>query len=114
MRRRSFLKLVGLASVSSALTNPIQALAAVARPGAAAAGTTAGAATALLKFKAKGGRIYSSTDGRTWTLHTYLGPDYRVERLVQDSGGGVRATVDYFGRSFGLVLAANRISWLTS
>jgi hypothetical protein len=113
MRRRSFLKLIGLTSVWVALAGPNAVLGAAtssAGSGSGGVGTTSGS----LRYKADGGTILVSSDnGRTWTLHTNLGSMYRVDKLAAGKSGAVEATVAYAGRAFGLRLAPNLQSWLT-
>ena len=110
MRRRSFLKLVGLAGVWTSSAGASGALAAVTRQ--SAPGTAAFASTTL-RYRADGPRVYISSDnGKSWTLHTYLGPDYSIQRLATDRSG-VHLTVGFLGRTFNLNLASNLRSWLT-
>jgi hypothetical protein len=110
MKRRSFLKLIGLATVWASSLGASGVAASAQSPTRSA---SALAAATSARFKADGGRVYISSDnGKSWTLHTYLGPEYAIQR-VATNGSGVRLTVGYLGRSFGLVLASNQRSWLT-
>ncbi len=115
MRRRTFLKLVGLTSGAAVL--PVSGL--IASAASAPGATPMRAAThralpSTLRYRGRGGRIFvSATGGRTWKLHTHLGPQYGVERLVTDGAGGVEATVAFGGRTFTLALAPDLRSWLT-
>jgi hypothetical protein len=114
MRRRAFLKLIGLTSAWAALAGP-SAVAAATASAAGTGSTTVGAPSGSLRYKADGGKILVSSDnGRTWTLHTNLGPMYRVDKVGADKSGTVRASVDYLGRAFGLRLAPNLRWWLTA
>lgn len=115
MRRRTFLKLVGLTSGAAVL--PVTGLVA---SGASAPATSSRTALvgpsqpSALRYRGSGGRILvSANGGRTWTVHTHLGPEYDVERLVTDGAGGAQATVGFGGRTFALILAPNLRSWLT-
>ena len=111
MRRRSFLKLIGLASVwASSLS--ASAVAAVTQRSPTR--DPAELATTGLRYQANGGRVYVSSDnGTSWAPHTYLGPDYAIRRLVTD-GSAVQLTVGYLGRTFDLTLAADLRSWMTA
>lgn len=111
MRRRSFLKLVGLASVWASSVGASRAMAAVTRT--ATSDPIELAATGL-RYRADGARVYvSADDGKSWSLHTYLGPDYTIQHLASDRSG-VRLTVGFLGRTFDLSLASNLRSWLTA
>jgi hypothetical protein len=112
MKRRAFLKLIGLVSVWASSAGASGALAAVAQQ--PASGTAAALASTTLRYRADGPRVYvSSNNGRSWTLHTYLGPDYSIQRLATDRSG-VHLTVGFLGRTFNLNLASNLRSWLTA
>jgi predicted acyl esterase len=112
MRRRSFLKLLGLAGVWASSAGASGALAAVAQPPTLS--SAAPLASTALRYRADGSRIYvSSNNGKSWTLHTYLGPDYSIQRLATDRSG-VHLTVGFRGRTFDLNLASNLRSWLTA
>jgi hypothetical protein len=110
MRRRSFLKLIGLMSVWASSLGASEALAAVTRSPSRA---PAEFASTGLRYRADGSRVYvSSNSGKSWTLHTYLGADYSIQRLASDRSG-VHLTVGFLGRTFDLNLASNLRSWLT-
>jgi len=108
MRRRSFLKLAGLASAGAVLgvTIPVAALGAPSK--VVAAGDRL--------YRSDGtGRISVSEDaGTTWALHSDLGPDYRVLRLAATGTESIVATVGYQAWSFKLMLAPDLRSWLTT
>ena len=108
MDRRSFLKLVGVATVGAAVRVPFLV------PAVAAAAPKPVAAGGLL-YKTDGhGRIYvSATNGKTWGPHSDLGSAYTT-KLGTDKSGRLLATVGYLGRTFGLVLGSNSKSWLTT
>ena len=113
MRRRAFLKLVGLASVAGSLPWVSAVAAASRRPAGSPAATQLSAPGSRL-YQGRGGRIYMSSDaGRSWQLHTDLGPEYDVRRVLTDDAGGATARVGYGGRSFRLTLAPDLRSWLT-
>jgi hypothetical protein len=115
VRRRTFLKLVGLTSGAALLpvTGLVASGASAPDPTTLAAGVRR-AEPSTLRYRGRGGRIFvSATGGRTWKLHTHLGPEYDVERLVTDGAGGAQATVGFRGRTFALALAPNLRSWLT-
>jgi len=114
VRRRTFLKLVGLTSGAAVL--PVSGLvASAASPGRTGLQpATKRAEPSSLQYRGSGGRIFVSSDaGRTWQLHTNLGPEYDVERLVTDGAAGALATVGFGGRTFPLSLAPDLRSWLT-
>jgi hypothetical protein len=115
MRRRTFLKLVGLTAGAASL--PAVGLGAAAASPSARPGlhpVVRRAEPSTLRYRGRGGRIFvSATGGRTWKLHTNLGPAYDVERLVTDGAGGVQATVAFGGRTFPLSLAPDLRSWMT-
>jgi hypothetical protein len=108
MRRRSFLKLLGLTSLGAAIRLPFAAVVA----GAGARPISSGGRY----YKADGSdRIYVSLDkGKTWALHSALGPDYAVVGLAADRDDRLHATVGYSAWTFELMLAPNQTSWLTA
>jgi len=108
MKRRRFLKLVSLAIGGASVR--------LAFPWAAAEAAVKSVAYAGLLYRAQGrGRISTSADGgATWRLHSDLGDIYSVSKLAVDRRNRLRATVAYSGRTFGLVLAPNMRSWLTT
>jgi hypothetical protein len=111
MKRRAFLKLIGLVSVWASSAGASGALAAVTQQ--PTRGPAAALASTGLRYRADGPRVYvSSNNGKSWTLHTYLGPDYSIQRLATDRSG-VHLTVGFLGRTFNLNLASNLRSWLT-
>lgn len=111
MHRRSFLKLLAALSVGVAmpLTFDWETV-------AAAAGTAARTVSAGGKpYRSTGGRVFVSHDGgKTWVLHSNLGPTCPVRRLSVDRQGRLHATVGFRRWSFGLVLAPDQRSWLTT
>jgi hypothetical protein len=115
VRRRTFLKLVGLTSGAAVLpVSGLVASGASAPDARSVAAAVRRAEPSTLRYRGRGGKIFvSATDGRTWKLHTHLGPEYDVGRLVTDGAGGARATVGFRGRSFALALAPDLHSWLT-
>jgi hypothetical protein len=107
MHRRSFLQLMAALSVGVAkpATFDWAAVAAAART------VSAGGR----RYRSKGGRVFVSHDlGRTWALHSDLGPSCPVHRLVVDRHGRLHATVGFRRWSFGLLLAPDQRSWLTT
>jgi hypothetical protein len=110
MRRRSFLKLVGLVTVWASSLGAGAVAAVTHNP---VRGPAAALAARGLRYRADGARVFVSSNGGTsWSRHTYLGPDYTIRRLVAD-GSGVRMTVGYRGRTFELNLSSDLRSWLT-
>ncbi len=108
MLRRDFLKVAGLASAVTALG--------LALPWAAM--------SAASKTVSSGGRLYRSDGsdrvsmsldaGKTWVVHSDLGPGYSVTRLTVDRSDRLHAAVGYQAWSFALRLAPNLTSWLTT
>jgi hypothetical protein len=110
MHRRSFLKLGAALSVGAVMPLGFDWEAVAA---AAAAARTVSAGGRLYKFS--GRRVYvSRTRGKTWALHSDLGPNCPVRRLTVDRRGRLHASVGYRRWSFGLVLAPDRRTWLTT
>lgn len=61
-----------------------------------------------------GGKIYTSSDqGKTWPVHTFLGPEYSILDLFVDRRDRVYVKVGYRGHSFFLALSADRKRWKT-
>jgi hypothetical protein len=108
MRRRKFLKLVGLSSLAAGLQIPFGVAF------AAAASRTLSAGELSYKWDGSG-RVYLSEDGgKTWRQHSDLGPTYSIVRMSADRDGGVHSLVDFRGRTFELLLASDRRLWLTA
>ena len=60
------------------------------------------------------GKIYVSKDrGKTWDLHTFLGPDYSVTDIFADRRGKLFVDVRFQGYTFYLTLSADRKTWRT-
>lgn len=108
MDRRDFLRLATLAATAAVVRVPFFA-------GAAEAAAKPVSANGLL-YKTDGtGRIFvSATNGKTWTLHSNLGPTNSVTGLAVDKAGRLLASVAYKGRTFGLKLATDKRSWMTT
>lgn len=108
MRRRKFLKLLGLTSLAGTIPLPFASVTAA----AAAKPISSGGRY----YKADGsGRVYVSVDkGKTWAVHSNLGSDCSVTSLVSDRSDRLHATVGYSEWKFELLLASNQISWLTA
>jgi hypothetical protein len=107
MERLTFLKVAGSATVAAASQ--------VAFPWAAAAATRYVSFSGSLYRAGGAGKIETSADnGRTWTLHSDLGDMYSITNLgVDGSNTRLGLTVGYAGRTFPLVLAQDKRSWLT-
>jgi hypothetical protein len=105
--RRGFLKGLGLAAVGAtgrSLLWPI-----------GAAGAAKAVAADGLLYRADGTRVQVSADaGVTWQLHTDFTSVYAVKGLAVDPTGAIRATLGFKGRTFGLRLGPNQVSWLTA
>jgi hypothetical protein len=108
MQRLTFLKVAGSATVAAATR--------VAFPWAAAAATKYVSYGGALYRAGTGGKIETSADsGRTWTLHSDLGDMYSIANLAVDRRNTqLDLTVGYAGRTFPLVLAQDKRSWLTA
>ena len=108
MERRTFLKFAASTTVVTASR--------LAFPWAAAAATRYVSYAGSLYRAGGGGKIEMSTDsGRSWTLHSDLGDIYSVNNLAVDRRNTqLDLTVGYAGRSFPLVLAQDKRSWLTA
>jgi hypothetical protein len=110
MKRRSFLKVAGLATGAATLRFAIPAFV---EPVAAARKITA--PDGKMYRGDRYGHIFVSDDaGATWNLHTYLGPEYPITRMTIDPTGRVQTKVGYRGRSFRLWLAPDSTSWMTA
>lgn len=106
MQRRTFLKLAASTTIAAGTR--------VAFPWAAAAAKASVVSYGGALYRpGAAGKIETSTDaGRTWTLHSDLGDMYSVAKLAV-SHNRLVATVGYAGRTFTLVLAPDKRSWLT-
>jgi hypothetical protein len=107
MERRTFLKLAGVTVITTAGR--------VAFPWAAAAAPKYVSYAGSLYRAGGAGKIQTSTDsGQTWVLHSDLGDMYSVTNLAVDRRTDrLGLTVGYAGRTFPLVLASDKRSWLT-
>ena len=107
MERRTFLKLAATAAVAASSQ--------LAFPWAAAAASRYVSFAGSLYRAGGAGRIETSTDGgRSWVLHSALGDMYSITKLAVDRRNTrLRLTVGYAGRTFPLVLAQDKRSWLT-
>jgi hypothetical protein len=107
MERRTFLKLAGFATVMGASR--------LAFPWAAAAASQYVSYGGSLYRAGGAGKIETSSDGgRTWVLHSDLGDMYSMTKLAVDRRNSrLDLTVGYAGRTFPLVLAQDKRSWLT-
>lgn len=108
MLRRDFLKLLGLASAGTAM--------ALAIPVAAWSAASPIVSMGGLQYRSDGtGKIAVSADeGATWALHSDLGDDFSVSRLIVYGTDRLHAMVDYGAWNFNLVLAPDRRQWLTT
>jgi hypothetical protein len=113
VRRRSFLKLIGLGSLGASLPWAGSVAASSRRSGSPGAATQSAAPGRRLYRGSRGGIYMSTNAGRSWKLHTYLGPEYDVSRASTDGAGGASVRVAYGSRSFTLSLAPDLRSWLT-
>ena len=106
MQRRTFLKL--------AASTTLAAGARVAFPWAAAAASGYVSYSGSLWRAGGRGKIETSTDaGRTWKLHSDLGDPNSITKLAV-AHNQLTVTVSYAGRTFPLVLAQDKRSWLTA
>ena len=108
MERRTFLKL--------ASSTIVVAAGRLAFPWVAAAATQSVSYGGSLYRAGGGGKIEISADGgRTWTLHSDLGDMYTITNLAVDRRNTrLNLTVGYARRTFPLVLAQDKRSWLTA
>ena len=109
MQRRDFLKLMGLTSVAISLPVPgwVSAV--------SAARSEPTSYEGALYRPGGNGRIELSDDaGATWRLHSDLGSDYLVKRLTVDRRKALNANIGFGDWTFGLTLAPDRRSWLTT
>ena len=105
---RRFLEGVGLATLATALGSVVGTV-----PVLAAASKAVSAGGRL--YRTDGTSVYVSTDdGATWLLHTDFTSVYSLKGLAADRSGGLKATLGYQGRSFGLALARDQQAWLTT
>jgi len=108
MHRRDFMRLVGVAAAGALVRIPFL-------PAAVQAAAKPVLAGGLLYKTDGSGKIFvSSTNGKTWVLHSNLGSMYAVKGLAVDKNGRLLATIGYLGRSFGLMLATNNRLWRTT
>jgi hypothetical protein len=106
MQRRTFLKL--------AASTTIAAGARVAFPWAAAAANGPVSYAGALYRPGGAGKIEMSVNGgKTWALHSDLGDTLSVNTLAVRNGR-LGLTVGYAKRTFSLVLAQDKRSWLTA
>ena len=106
MQRRTFLKL--------AATTTVAAGARVAFPWAAAAANQPVSYGGALYRAGGAGMVETSADaGRSWTLHSDLGDMFTIKSLAVRSSR-LNLSVGYAGRTFPLVLAQDKRSWLTA
>lgn len=104
MKRQTFLKLGASAAVAGAWRIAVPWDAAAAIPYVSFAGA--------LYRAGGGGKIEKSTNGgRNWKLHSDLGDMYSIKNLAVDHRN-LRVTVGFHHRTFSLVLARNKRSWL--
>ena len=108
MERRTFLKLAGVTVITAAGR--------VVFPFAAPAATKYVSYGGSLYRAGGAGKIQTSTDGgRSWVLHSDLGNIYSIKDLAVDRRTDrLGLTVGYAGRTFPLVLASDKRSWLTA
>jgi hypothetical protein len=107
MQRGAFLKLAAVTVIGGA--------ARIAFPWAAAAASKPVSYAGSLYRAAGAGKIETSADGgRSWVLHSDLGDIYSIKDLAVDRRTNrLGLTVGYAGRTFSLVLASDKRSWLT-
>lgn len=104
IERRQFMKLAGgavLAVAVGAACEPTSAVTSVVVDGR--------------HYRSDGsGRIEVSADGgRTWVLHSDLGPDVSVQQLSAIGAHDVGAQVGFASHRFDLVLGSDEKKWLT-
>ena len=106
MKRRDFLKVASLFSVSAYIAiGPLGKMAA--RPLEAISG-------AKIFRGTRGGEIHTSGDGgKTWELHTSFGPACPIANIYTSPNGQVYADVAFKPHSFHLLLASDGKKWLT-
>ena len=106
MQRSAFLKLAATTTFAAGVR--------VAFPWAAAAANSPVSFAGALYRAGGAAKIQMSKDaGRTWKLHSNLGHMYAIKSLAV-RGGRLRLSVGYAGRTFPLVLAKDKRSWLTA
>jgi hypothetical protein len=105
MDRRDFLKITGLASSSFFLvSSPFKS--ALRFPVQVAAGGK------IFRGTADGDVEVSEDGGKTWKLHTRLGPECPILDIYADHQGQVALQAGYKVHSFRLFLAKNGKDWL--
>ena len=104
MNRRDFLKVGGMFSAGLIfLSNPLKGF--VNGPAEYSAGGKTFRGTAS-------GEVYVSEDaGRTWRLHTRLGPEYSISSIFSGRDGQIYLIASYKGHSFHLSLAPDEKYW---
>jgi hypothetical protein len=108
MQRGAFLKLASVTVVTTAGR--------LAFPWAAAAASKSVSYAGSLYRAGGAGKIETSADGGwRWVLHSDLGDMYSIKDLAVDRRSSrLGLTVGYAGRTFPLVLASDKRSWLTA
>jgi hypothetical protein len=108
MKRRTFVMVGASATVAAA--------AKLAFPWRASAASGYVSYAGSLYRAGGGGKIQTSADGgRTWMLHSDLGDMYSIKDIgVDRRTSTLGLTVGYAGRTFPLVLAQDKRSWLTA
>jgi hypothetical protein len=106
MQRRAFLKLTAVTVVTTAGR--------LAFPWAAVAASKNVSYDGSLYRAGGKGKIQTSSDGGwSWALHSDLGDIYSITNLAVDHRTNkLGLTVGYAGRTFPLVLASDKRSWL--
>jgi hypothetical protein len=106
MYRRDFLKLSGL--LSAAFIMPFNTWG---RPGSLPVEVEA---QGKLFRGTPDGKIYVSTnEGRSWQLHTNLGPQMAILGLVVHHKDQIRAQLGFANHTFELALAQKSQAWMT-
>jgi len=106
MHRSAFLKVAASTAVAAG--------ARVAFPWAAEAATAPVSYAGRLWRAGGHGKVQTSANGgRTWKLHSNLGGMYSIKGLDVRSGR-LHLSVGYAGRTFSLVLARDKRSWVTA
>ena len=107
MQRRDFLKLSGVAFVSTLLLTELSRQVTALPVEAVSRGRH------FRGYRNNGDILVSEDAGETWQLHTRLGSEYSIEDLFVDSDDQMHAQVGFLHYQFQLFLSEDGTQWKT-